>query len=218
MHKVTHNRRGGLGRGFTLVELLVVIGIIALLISMLLPALSKARSMGERTKCQANLKQCFTFMAMYSQNNRDWMFPTDRGADKPKDERWPTRVFEPPVWNPAVMLCPTDQDPVEEHSYVVNSHLAYSGMKYTASDPSTKILMGEKKATEQDYYMEYNDFDRVVEKFRHGQNLGSNYLYLDGHVEIWPPNQVANSFDPWTPPDANPTDPVPDPGGTGNTN
>src|SRR5436853_6813988 len=60
-------------RGFTLVELLVVIGIIALLISILLPALNKARESARQVQCLSNMKQLSVAVVSFANEHKGWM-------------------------------------------------------------------------------------------------------------------------------------------------
>jgi prepilin-type N-terminal cleavage/methylation domain-containing protein/prepilin-type processing-associated H-X9-DG protein len=61
-------------KGFTLIELLVVVAIIALLISILLPSLSRARELAKRAVCASNQKDLGTGMYIYANDNEEW-FP-----------------------------------------------------------------------------------------------------------------------------------------------
>jgi prepilin-type processing-associated H-X9-DG protein len=214
---------------FTLVELLVVLGIIVILIGMLLPSLSRSRQAANSLKCQSNLRQIGMAMLIYADQQNGFLFPPNMGWDNqhvfltaPNDGSlafvnghtiftgnpakytyltWPLQVFG--VWNPPVFLCPMDQDPVGQHSYVINSYLSYYNVKYSTPlpgqiSPSDVILMGEKSSLYGDYYMEYGDFQRgVVDEYRHGLQFGSNYLMLDLHVTTQLPAAAEEALVPW---------------------
>jgi len=75
-------------RGFTLVELLVVISIIALLMSILMPALSGAREHGKRVHCLANLRSLTQSWVMYAFENDDDLCSADTEWDVPPASHW----------------------------------------------------------------------------------------------------------------------------------
>jgi prepilin-type N-terminal cleavage/methylation domain-containing protein len=207
--------------GFSLVELLVVIGIIGILVSLLMPALARVRQHANSVKCQSNLYQIGSALQMYSNEYRGWLYPVGpkdpiTGVPKtlglepglPREQRWPSLVFDPHVWNPPIMLCPSDFEPAEEHSYLLIKHLADRGVRFGRSrvgqlDSTQVVVMGEKVSSQGDYYMsrgngfEPSEFFRVVEPYRHGARLGSNYLYLDMHVSTALPNDAVRGVDPW---------------------
>ncbi len=196
--------------GFTLVELLVVIGIITILIGMMMPMVTRAYEQANSVKCKSQLMEIGRALEIYSNNWNGWMFPPNLGWDPPgtrgaipQEDRWPAHVFYPPVWNPPILICPADLEPAGEHSYILNNHLADYKIKFTTHlanrSPSELILMGEKVTSEPDYYMELSDFNRLVELRRHNLRIGSNYLYMDLHVDSFPPTDTVGTMDPWDP-------------------
>jgi prepilin-type N-terminal cleavage/methylation domain-containing protein/prepilin-type processing-associated H-X9-DG protein len=118
--------------GFTLTELLVVVGLIAVLISLLLPAVSKARAAANASACLSNLRQMGTAWSMYVAENRgrlpeyfDAVGPTPDVAWK---SYWPG-ILDSYKVRGAAILCPAARTPVpfDQNSGFGNVNYAWSG-------------------------------------------------------------------------------------------
>ena len=143
-------------RGFTLIEVLVVIAIIAVLASLLLPALGRAKRQARRIQCIGNQKQLATAWMLYVADNADAV-PGNGGNDAPSTSlrRWVQGSFyyqsanttEEYMLSPAyaqfaayiktikVYVCPTDRDSLKigneyhstKRSYALNAYVGWLG-------------------------------------------------------------------------------------------
>ena len=136
-------RAGGkFSKGFTLIELLVVIAVLALLLSVIMPSLTKAKEFARRTVCLSHLSQLGLISVTYSQDNNDWfpdynVYPGPHGNTNQSSD--PRCVFDGyngdarPIWegyvvdytmekSTDVFYCSSDRIVTREKSWPVNRH------------------------------------------------------------------------------------------------
>ncbi len=214
---------------FSLVELLVVIAIIALLMSMILPSLEKARSATMRIKCGHNLKQAYLAMHMYLESNED-VYPC---SQDPQPEpppgywlwmgRWRTLV-EPYLStkitedNPSVLLCPQDvtyNPQYDSFSYAYSMTFYHSPAQIDTMNSVTDTFMTAQPSIPQGSFEVAKPSGKILIgewSSNHSHINGSdegwwgwqgrrNYLFADGQVRFLQAGRIRPARDGY--PDAN---------------
>ena len=206
---------------FTLVELLVVISIIALLVSILMPALAKARNQAKNVMCMSNLHQVGLSCQMYTMDFED-VLPIAWDQDKYLVDsvkgRWMTTLDDLdylPDGKREAILCPSFAPTAETWHELFKKHGVVSrsyGMRYSGTGfsdmkiskiktPSQFLYVADSiemtTTHEQWYYIEYpgNSGNYRIHTGRH--NKKANALMADNSVARLGKDDILNLYDPW---------------------
>jgi prepilin-type N-terminal cleavage/methylation domain-containing protein len=177
--------RSGCARGhaFTLVELLVVIGVIAVLIALLLPSLNKARESSRRVNCMSNMRQLTVAWLAYAQANKGEMPAAENNADGwalqgNTDEDIVKGLLYPWVPDARVYRCPNDPLEKNRRSYSINTFCNGAGQFFNV--PSVRRVTQVRSSQTMVFVEEYDP---------RGYNMGSFLLPRNGDMWIdWPVN------------------------------
>jgi prepilin-type N-terminal cleavage/methylation domain-containing protein len=133
--------------GFTLVELLVVLSIIAMLTGILLPTLHAARRSAYKTACKENLHGCAVAFRMYLDDNKDIMPTiTNMPVSVPIDNPLPLyTVLKKYLSGPEALKCPADRWPGKNTSYFSQEGSSYEYNTYPPPFPEGPFNHQERK-------------------------------------------------------------------------